>query len=77
MTNQRHRKVDNPARQATGIHHLAGKHEERHRKQGKTVGSFNDVLREDLRVEHAEMPHQRGAAEQQGECDGHTQRHCK
>ena len=62
-------------RQAAGVHDLAGQHEERHRQQREAVGAVDEVLRQDLGVEHVQVPHQRDAADQQRERDRHAERH--
>src|SRR5439155_18364444 len=50
-------------------------HEERHGQQREAVGALDGVLREDLRVEHPHVPHQRGAAGEQRERDRDAQCH--
>ena len=65
VAHQRECKIDNAPRQAAGIHHLAGEHEKRHRQQRKTVRAIDDVLRQDLRVKHVQVPHQCGATQEQ------------
>jgi hypothetical protein len=70
---QRH--IDDAARQAADVHQLAGEEEEGHRQERIAVGAVDQVLRQDLRVEHAELPHQRGPAHQQGERDRDADRH--
>ena len=70
---QRH--VDDAPRQAADVHHLAGEQEEGHREQRVAVGAVDQVLRQDLRVEHPELPHQRRAADEQGERDRDADRH--
>ena len=75
MPDQGHGEGDDAARQAAGVHDLAGQHEERHGQQRKAVGAFGGVLRQDLRIEHVQVPHQRRAAQQQRERDRHPQRH--
>jgi hypothetical protein len=75
VADQRHGEVHDAPGQAAGVHDLAGQHEEGHGQQRKAVGAVDHVLRQDLRVEHVEVPHQRGAAQQQGERNGHAQRH--
>ncbi len=69
------RDVDDALREAAGVHDLAGQHEERHRHQRKAVGTVDQVLRDDLRVEDVEVIHQRDAAEQQRVRDRHADRH--
>ena len=62
-------------RQSAGVHDLAGEDEERHGHQRKAVGAVDQVLRDDLRVHHVEVVHQRHAADQQRERDRHAERH--
>ena len=62
-------------RQAADVHDLAGQHEEGHGQQREAVGAVDHVLRQDLRVEHVQVPHQRDAADEQRVGDGHAQRH--
>ena len=75
MADQRQGEVDDPLRQAAGVHDLAGEHEERHRHEREAVGAVDDVLGDDLGVEHVELQHQGDAAEQQRVGDRHAQRH--
>ena len=63
VADERQRDVDDALRQAADVHDLAGQHEERHRHQREAVGAVDHVLREDLRVEDVEVPHQRDAAD--------------
>ena len=75
MPQQRHGEVDDADREATGIHDRAREHKKRHGQQRKAVGALDHVLRQDLGVEHVHVPHQRGATQQQGKRDRHTQGH--
>jgi hypothetical protein len=75
VADQGHGELHDAARQAAGVHDLAGQHEEGHGQQREAVGAFDGVLREDLRVEHVHVPHQRGAAGEQREGDRHAERH--
>ena len=75
MTDQRHRQVDDAARQAAGVHELAGKDEEGHRHENEVVGSVDGVLGDQLRIEHSHVQHQRNAANHQGKGDRHAERH--
>ena len=43
--------------------------------QRKAVGAVDDVLGDDLRIEHVQRMHQRDAADDQRKCDRHAQRH--
>jgi len=54
VAHQRHGEVNNAAGQAARVHHLACEHEERHGQQRKAVSAVDDVLRQDLRVEHVQ-----------------------
>ena len=54
------------------VHHLAGQHEEGHGQQREAVGAVDQVLRQDLGIEHVQLPHQRDAAQQQREGDRNT-----
>ena len=65
VADHRERHVDDALRQPADVHDLAGQQEERHRQQREAVGAFDQVLRQDLRVEKLEMPHQSHAAHQQ------------
>ncbi|MNT34513.1 hypothetical protein D3C72_1704990 [compost metagenome] len=62
-------------RQPAGVHQLAGQHEERHRHQRIVVDALQHVLREDLRIEIAQVQHQRDARSEQRKGDGHAERH--
>ena len=75
MAHASHCKVHDAARQTTRIHDFASQHKEWHSQQGEAVGAFDQVLRQDLRIKHVHVPHQRSAAQQQRERDGNTQRH--
>ena len=65
VAHQGKREVHNAPRQTAGVHHFTGEHEKRHGQQRKTVSAIDDVLRQDLRVEHAHVPHQGGATQEQ------------
>ena len=69
MTDDRQCQVDDSARQSADVHDLAGQHEERDRQQRKTVGTIDQILGEDLRIEEPQVPHQRHAADQQRKCN--------
>ena len=75
MADQCHGKVHDAAGQTACIHDFTRQHEEWNRQQREAVGALKQVLREDLRIEHVEVPHQGSTAQQQGKSDGHTQRH--
>ena len=65
MADHAERQVDDSARQSARVHDLAGQHEKGHGQQWETVGAFNQVLRQDLRVKHVQVPHQGSTTEQQ------------
>ena len=67
--------IDDPSRQTTDIHHLAGKDEQRRGEKRKAVGSVDDVLGQDLRIEHLQLPHQRDAGREQREGDRDAEQH--
>ena len=69
------RQIDDPLRQPSDVHDLPGQHEERHRQQRKTVRPVDHVLRQDLRIEHVQVQHQRHAAHQQRIGDRHPDQH--
>ncbi|MNY22302.1 hypothetical protein D3C86_1559020 [compost metagenome] len=73
MAEQRHRQGDDAPRQAAGVHQLAGEHEERDRQQREAVGTADQVLREDLRIETVQLDHQGDTGQHQGE--GHRDAH--
>ena len=75
MSDQCHRQIDDAARQTAGVHEFAGKHEERDGHQHEVVGAVDGVLRDQLRVEHVHVQHQRDAADHQREGDWHAKRH--
>ena len=75
MADQRQREVHDAPGQPASVHHLASQHEEGNSQQRKAVGAFDDVLRQNLRIEHVHVPHQGGAAQQQRKSDGNAQRH--
>ena len=66
-------RVDDAARDAAGIHQLAGQHEQRHGHQREAVGAGQHVLRQDLGIEEIQLEHHGDRAEQQREGDGHAQ----
>jgi hypothetical protein len=55
VADHRERHVDDAPRQAAGVHDLAGQHEEGHGQQREAVGAVDQVLRQDLRVEHVQV----------------------
>ncbi len=75
VPHQRERHVDDAFRQAAGVHDLACQQEERGGHQREAVGAGDEVLRDDLRVHHVELVHERDAAHEQRERDRHSERH--
>ena len=69
------REVDDPLRQAADVHDLAGEDEERRGEQREAVGAVDDVLRQDLRIEHLQLPHQGDARGEQRERDRDAEQH--
>jgi hypothetical protein len=72
---QRHREFDDALGQPALVHDLAGQQEERHGQQRVVVGAAQQVLRQDLGLEHVHVPHQRHTADQQRHRDGNADRH--
>src|SRR5262245_2025906 len=75
MTDRRERDIYDALGEATLVHDLACEHEERDRHQRKAIGAIDDVLCDDLRVEDVQPVHQRDAANDQGKCNRHSERH--
>ena len=75
MADQRHREFDDALGQPALVHDLAGQQEEGHGQQRVVVGAAQQVLRQDLGLEHVHVPHQRHAADQQRERDRNADRH--
>lgn len=75
MSNERHGKIDKAARNAAGVHDLPGKKEERHGEKRIAVCAVDHIFGDNLSVEHAQLPHEHGAGNQQRECDRDAERH--
>ena len=75
MSDEGKRDVDDAFGQSAGIHDLASENEERHGEEGKAVNAVDDVLRDDLRIHHVHVEHQRNAADEQRKRDGHADCH--
>lgn len=73
MADQGKAKIDQPARQAAGIHRLARQQEEGNGEQGEAVRAIDHLQRDELPVEGAEVPHQRAGGDDQCEGDGHAE----
>ncbi len=74
MPNQRQCEIDDAFRQPACIHQFAGQQKERNGEQLKAVCAENHVLRDDLRIEDAEPPHQRHGTHNERERDRHARR---
>jgi hypothetical protein len=75
VADQGQRQVDDAARQPADVHDLARQHEEGHGQQRKAVGAADQVLRQDLKIQQVQMPHQGHAAGQQGKRDRNADCH--
>ncbi len=72
MADEGQRHIDDAARQAAGVHDLAGQHEERHGHQREAVGPVDDVLRDDLQSRRcragSSAPRRRRSAQRRSAC---------
>jgi len=69
------RDVNDALGEPTLVHDLAGEHKERNSHQRETIGTIDDVLCDNLRIEDAKRMHQRDAANEQRERNGHPESH--
>ena len=57
------------------VHDLAGEHKERNSHQRETIGTINDVLCDNLRIEDPKRMHQCDTANEQREGNRHPESH--
>ena len=75
MPNQAQRHVDDAAGEPAGIHELPGQHEEWCGQQNEVIGSVDQVLGDQLRVEDPQVPHHGRPGQKKRKSDGHAECH--